>query len=136
MDKSYWGGVAEGKMLEAAYKINTSCSAHGKPGNRSCSSTYHPDVKYEYFVDGKHYVGTCFWYGAIPTLYSEQEVMDTIKAIGDVGDTITVYYHPENPDKSILTKKQVSSNYLISLFISFFMYGGAYLIWRFLHKKL
>lgn len=130
IDKNYWGGVAEGKMLEVSFHINTSCSTSGPIGSRSCSSSFHPDTKYEYFVDSKHYVGSAFWYGAVPTLHSEQEVLDTVKTVGDVGDTITVYYHPENPEESVLIKDQITSNYLISLMISLAMYAGVYALWR------
>lgn len=64
--------------------------------------TYHPVIRFEYFVDSRKYFGNTVYFGQRP-YYHKQKALSFIKDYPE-DSKVTVYYSPSNPSVSVLDR--------------------------------
>lgn len=100
--------VAEAKVLNARVKTIEPKTA-SKSGPQHRSTMYQVIIAYSYTVDGKIFSGIA----PAPRQIADEEGASAAQAIADsftAGSAITVYYRPERPAESRLSRVEVASS--------------------------
>jgi|GEM_PF-5097898 len=110
--------VAEAKVLNARVKTTEPKMAN-KPGEQHRSTMYQVTIAYSYTVDGKIFSGIA----PAPRQIADEEGASAAQAIADsftAGSAITVYYRPERPAESRLSRVETASH----VWLGFAIGGG------------
>lgn len=101
--------------VETQNEIDNSVKTTGKVINNNIERTtstdpetdtretyYHFTAKYEYQVDGVSYVSKSIQPAQNSLVSTSRSVVEDFREKYEVGDEVTVYYQPDNPDESYL----------------------------------
>ncbi|MET1078642.1 MAG: DUF3592 domain-containing protein [Pseudomonas sp.] len=73
-------------------------------GLRRTETRYEVKARYQYEVKGMHYTGHRISLNSSTHSYSSRSSAESTLAQYPVGKVVTVYYNPEQPDKSLLQR--------------------------------
>jgi hypothetical protein len=90
--------TATGRVLFATVE-----SRRGRSGRSGYSTSYYPNVIYEYTVNGQRYQGNRLTFGTQVGRGSYNTVQRQVDSYS-VGGSIQVYYNPDNPAEAVLEK--------------------------------
>ncbi|HEX2622422.1 MAG TPA: DUF3592 domain-containing protein [Phototrophicaceae bacterium] len=99
--------VATGKVLAANVEARTSRS-----GTSGRSTSYYPNVVYEYQVNGQRYQNNRFYLGMQVGRGNYMTIQQRINNY-PVGSSVQVYYDPNNPAQSVLERTSPGSRVLV-----------------------
>ncbi|HOS40743.1 MAG TPA: DUF3592 domain-containing protein [Spirochaetota bacterium] len=96
----------EGRIISVSIEKDSSTGLRTPGGGHSSGHTsYTPVIKYEYHVRGKKHVATNLSIGNAS--YSDQRKARKILEEFRVGQYVTVYYKPDNPEFAVLKRGSV-----------------------------
>jgi hypothetical protein len=112
---AYWGW----NILQDARASSSWPTAEGLVTNSEVShssdaeggDTYSPEVTYTYTVRDSLYENNTIKFGE--NAYDSRRTADRIAASYPSGKTVTVYYDPENPDRSVLEPGVSAGSYIV-----------------------
>jgi hypothetical protein len=73
--------------------------------------SYSPEVDYQYTIDGQNHINDTIKFGE--NSYNSRRRAEEITATYPVGRQVTVYYDPEQPDKSVLEPGVTAGSYIV-----------------------
>lgn len=91
----------EGVILSAAVGAGQS-RYRASSGGYHYRTSYHPDITYQYTVNGQQYINNRF--AQRPTLINRESIIQRVLEKYPVGQKVTVYYNPANPQDAYLQK--------------------------------
>lgn len=94
--------IAEGKVVSS--QVEHSTDSEG-------GDSYQPKVNYTYSVAGVPYSGRQIKFGE--NSYSSRRQAEEIANRYPVGDSVAVYYEPENPEKTALEPGVTAGSYIV-----------------------
>src|SRR5262245_42511224 len=105
----------------------------GKSPAPNATSTYRPELRIRYTVDGQEYVGEGV-YDVTGSYMASREAVETILGEFTVGDEYPCWYDPIDPHRVVLARGYSPWLYVSLLIpLSFSITGGGRLIYTFLH---
>jgi hypothetical protein len=90
--------TATGRVLEARLQHSTTSDAEG-----DMTTSYYPQVEYEYVVQGQTFHGNKIAFGPQKTSSSQSKAQTTLASYPP-GVAIPVYYNPVQPQEAVLEK--------------------------------
>lgn len=116
--------TVQGKVVASSFESRRGTSHHRRSRSQT---TYHPEIYYEFSVNGTFFSGNRVAYGSRSSL-----IRSEVKRIVDrypKGKIVTVYYMPENPEQCLLEPGQKTELWLLSAVgLCFFMLGSLALV--------
>jgi hypothetical protein len=113
-----------------------------RSGSEGGSTSYVPQLRYEYEVDGDSYVSSRIAAGSGPSFSSRSGAEDWLEEFPDGGE-VTVHYKPSRPDRSVLKRGGVLKGLLLAVVASAALTlvvlldtGNMYLLERLLQQLL
>ncbi len=103
-----------GKVLASGVRRTVSTSTSS--GTTTRTTSYSPEIAYEYNADGQRYVSTQLTTGAQPSDYASAEKK---AAEYPIGKLVTVYYDPSDPQQATL--EFTKSNGACLIWVGIFM---------------
>ena len=89
---------------------------------------YIPDIKYEYYVSGKRYVGKNIFPSGLYSSESKKLVIDKIKKY-KVSNIIRIYFNPKKPIESCINlEERIANTILLSIITVIFIFLPIYVI--------
>ena len=101
-----------------------------KISSDSEGTSYHPEIRYEYALDGARFIGDRYRY-TFST--SGKKSAEQAVAVHPVGRTVTVYYNPADPSDSVLQPGMEGGDLLVGLFLLPFnlvAVGSGWFVWH------
>jgi hypothetical protein len=86
-------------------------------GSEGGDTSYVPQLRYEYEVDGDSYVSSQIAAGGGPSFSSRSGAEEWLEEFPD-GDEVTVHYRPSRPDRSVLKRGGVLKGLLLAVVAS------------------
>ena len=96
-----WPSVS-GQVLDRGVKIDTDYDDDG-----GSTTTYLPQITYEYQVNGMSYQSHRFAFGSTPG-FGNRNKAEAFLAPYAQGGTVKVFYNPEKPEESVLSQQMRS----------------------------
>lgn len=125
-----WEHVA-GKVLTISIQKNS--HPNKRIGAPPFEITCAPNIKYEYIVNGKKYIGTKLRFGVINREYENESVMYDDLGFSE-GDNIDVYYYKRMPKISVI--KPNDSEITIYIMLIVFSLAGIFAVTYFYYNAL
>lgn len=94
--------TAEGRVVSSQVEYSTDSEG---------GDSYQPEVTYAYTVAGVQYSGHQIKFGE--NSYSSRRQAEEIAGRYSVGNSVAVYYEPENPQKAILEPGVTAGSYIV-----------------------
>jgi hypothetical protein len=93
------------------------------------TTTYFPDIEYEYTVDGETYTSDSVYPGRLGGT-SDRSANQSIVDDHSAGDRIEAYYHPEDPARSFLVDKSSTKQAVLGILAGIVLGSiGLYMLW-------
>ena len=96
----------------------------------SKSTSYVLDIKYAYKVLGQSYENNQFSFGSEGTGYDTRKKAEGILAKYPIGNQVTIYYDPNNPQQAVLERKYDSTGAILAVIVG--ILGIGMIIYSFL----
>lgn len=96
----------------------------------SKSTSYVLDIKYSYKVLGQSYENNQFSFGSEGTGYDTRKKAEGILAKYPIGNQVTIYYDPNNPQQAVLERKYDSTGAILAVIVG--ILGIGMIIYSFL----
>jgi|YNPMSStandDraft_1061717.scaffolds.fasta_scaffold25021_2 hypothetical protein len=84
---------------------------------------FYPSVTYSYEVNGRSFVHSRIRFGS-PIRFRRKQDAEDYLANFPIGKKVLVYYNPERPQDSVLSKTQSSNNAMIFISLLMLLSGG------------
>ena len=97
---------------------------------RTKSTSYVLDIKYAYKVLGQSYENNQFSFGSEGTGYDTRKKAEGILAKYPIGNQVTSYYDPKNPQQAVLERKYESTGAILAVIVG--ILGIGMIIYSFL----
>lgn len=94
--------TAQGEVIKSEVTRNTDGEGH---------TSYSPEVTYTYFADNQSRKSYTIKFGE--NSYGNKRTADEIAAKYPIGKSVTVFYDPQNPEKSVLEPGVSSGSYIV-----------------------
>jgi len=112
-----------------------SASAQIVSGNISArrgskSTSYVLDIKYAYKVLGQSYENNQFSFGSEGTGYDTRKKAEGMLAKYPIGNQVTIFYDPNNPQQAVLERKYDSTGAILAVIIG--VIGAGMIIYSYL----
>lgn len=101
-------------------------SSHVESHTGEDSTTYSPEIKYAYHVNGKKYIGTKY---ELSSSSSSGGWADRVVSEHPEGKKVTVYYNPSNPSDAVLMMAIPSFAKICILFLQPFIAVGIFMLY-------
>jgi hypothetical protein len=124
--------TTQGVVLQSSVEMRRSSNSNG-----GTSTSYYPNVLYEYVVSGQRYQNNRIGFGMQVGLGNYNSVQRRVTENFPMGGMIQVYYDPNDPTQSVLEAKATANKYLWIIVVvivvilactGIFMLGGMSLV--------